>query len=146
MASENHPVENKPLKLLGIYMPIGPDEWADGRTAAADAPESIVKERLLEFLELNSDKAYTADELAKVYAREVAGDAIAGEDPATNQLDTPDRGAFQGVLGRLSETVFRRSGTVDSALRELETDGAVESKVVKTREGTRTYYRIRTNT
>jgi hypothetical protein len=95
-----------------------------------------VSERLLEFLELNRGKAYSADELAKVYAREVAGDAIAGEDPPESQLDTPEHTTFQRFLGRLSETVFRRSGTVDAALRELEAEGAIESKVVETGEGT----------
>jgi hypothetical protein len=124
-------------------MPIGPDEWEEGRTAAADGPGNAVSERLLEFLELNSGKAYTADELAKVYAREVAGDAIAGEDPSESQLDAPEHTTFQRFLGRLSETVFRRSGTVDAALRELEAEGAIESKVVETGEGTRTYYRVR---
>ena len=123
-------------------MPIGPDEWREGRTAAADDPSSAVRERLLEFLELNRGKAYTADELAKVYAREVAGDAIAGEDPAENQLDAPDHTTFQRFLGRLSETVFRRSGTVDAALRELEAEGVIESKEVETADGTRTYYRV----
>ncbi|MFC7227715.1 hypothetical protein N0B31_09900 [Salinirubellus salinus] len=124
-------------------MPIGPDEWETGRTAAADDSGSAVKDRLHEFLELNRGKAYTADELAKVYAREIAGDAIAGEDPAKNQLDAPDHTTFQRFLGRLSETVFRRSGTVDAALRELEAEGAIESKVVETSDGTRTYYRVR---
>jgi len=124
-------------------MPIGPNEWDAGRAEAADAPGSAVKERLLEFLELNRGKAYTADELAKVYAREIAGNAIAGENPGENQLDAPDHTTFQRFLGRLSETVFRRSGTVDAALRELEAEGAIESKVVETNDGTRTYYRVR---
>lgn len=124
-------------------MPIGPEEWDAGRTEHAGQFDSTVRERLLEFLELNPGKAYTADELAKVYAREVAGDAIAGEDPAENQLDAPDHTTFQRFLGRLSETVFRRSGTVDAALRELEAEGAIESKVVETSDGTRTYYRVR---
>jgi hypothetical protein len=124
-------------------MPIGPDEWEAGRTAAADTSGSAVQERLLEFLELNRGKAYTADELAKVYAREVAGDAIAGEDPTGNHLDAPEHTTFQRFLGRLSETVFRRSGTVDAALQELEAEGAIESKVVETADGTRTYYRVR---
>lgn len=123
-------------------MPIGPDEWEAGQTERADATGSAVKERMLEFLELNRGKAYTADELAKVYAREVAGNAIAGEDPAENQLDAPEHTTFQRFLGRLSETVFRRSGTVDAALRELEAEGAIESKVVETNDGTRTYYRV----
>jgi hypothetical protein len=79
-------------------MPIGPDEWASGRTDAAADPDSAVKERLLEFLELNPEKAYTADELAKVYAREVAGDAIAGEDPSENKPAAPDPGMFERFL------------------------------------------------
>lgn len=123
-------------------MPIGPDEWDAGRTDAADEADSAVKERLLEFLELNAGKGYTADELAKVYAREIAGDAIAGEDPGGRQLDAPDHSAFQRFLGRVSETVFRRSGSIKTALEELESDDAIESKVVEASDGTRTYYRV----
>ena len=124
-------------------MPIGPDEWASGRTDAADEPDSAVEERLLEFLELNPEKADTADELAKVYAREVAGDAIAGEDPSEKKPAAPDHGMFERFLGRLSETVFRRSGRVKSALEELESDGYVESKTIERADGRHTYYRIR---
>jgi len=124
-------------------MPIGPDEWASGRTDAAADPDSAVKERLLEFLELNPEKAYTADELAKVYAREVAGDAIAGEDPSENKPAAPDPGMFERFLGRLNETVFRRSGSVKSALEELESEGHVESKTIERADGKHTYYRIR---
>jgi hypothetical protein len=124
-------------------MPIGPDEWASGRTEAADDPASGVEERLLEFLELNPGKAYTADELAKAYAREVAGDAIAGEDPAGNGPAAPDHGMFERFLGRLNETVFRRSGRVKSALEELESAGYVESKTIERADGESTYYRIR---
>jgi hypothetical protein len=124
-------------------MPIGPDEWDSGRTDAAAEPDSAVKERLLEFLELNPGKAYTADELAKVYAREVAGDAIAGEDPSENKPAAPDHGMFERFLGRLNETVFRRSGRVKSALEELESEGHVESKTIERGDGRHTYYRIR---
>lgn len=124
-------------------MPIGPDEWVSGRTDAVDEPESAVKERLLEFLELNPGKAYTADELAKVYAREVAGDAIAGEDPTENGPASPDHGMFERFLGRLNETVFRRSGRVQSALEELESQGYVESKAIERADGEHVYYRIR---
>lgn len=124
-------------------MPIGPDEWASGRTDAAGEPDSAVKERLLEFLELNPDKAYTADELAKVYAREVAGDAVAGEGPSGSKPAAPDHGMFERFLGRLNETVFRRSGRVKSALDELESEGRVESKTIERADGEHTYYRIR---
>jgi hypothetical protein len=100
-------------------MPIGPDEWEAGRTDAAGEPGSAVQERLLEFLELNAGKAYTADELAKVYAREIAGDAIAGEDPTGRSPAAPEHTAIARVLGRVSETVFRRSGSIGNALEEL---------------------------
>ncbi|MFC6940873.1 hypothetical protein ACFQE8_13035 [Salinirubellus sp. GCM10025818] len=124
-------------------MPIGPDEWTSGRTDAEVEPDSAVKERLLEFLELNPEKAYTADELAKVYAREVAGDAIAGEDPSENKPAAPDHGMFERFLGRLNETVFRRSGRVKSALDELESEGYVESKTIERGDDSYTYYRVR---
>jgi hypothetical protein len=124
-------------------MPIGPDEWETGRTEAAHEPGSAVQERLLEFLELNAGKAYTADELAKVYAREVAGDAIAGEDPSERQPDAPEHTTWGRFLGRLSETVFRRSGAVKKALDELESEGLIESKTIEASDGERTYYRVR---
>lgn len=123
-------------------MPISEDEWEEGRTAAAERVDSNVKERLLEFLELNAGKAYTADELAGVYAREMAGDAIAGEDPDGPHLAAPDAGVLTRLLGRVGGTIFRRSGRVSRALDELAEDGHVQTRTVETIDGQRTYYRV----
>jgi hypothetical protein len=123
-------------------MPIDADEWAAGRTDKG-GEGGHVKEKLLEYLELNDTRAYTADELAKVYAREVAGDAVAGEDPEGISPDAPDEGGmFERFLSRVNRTVFRRSGDIREALAELEAEGRVESKTIETADGRRTYYRV----
>jgi hypothetical protein len=123
-------------------MPIDADEWDAGRTDEG-GEGGHVKEKLLEYLELNSGRAYTADELAKVYAREVAGDAVAGEDPSGASPDAPDDGGmFERFLSRVNRTVFRRSGDIREALEELEAEGRVESKTIETADGRRTYYRL----
>lgn len=102
-----------------------------------------MKEKLREYLELNDGRPYTADELAKVYAREVAGSAVAGEDPEGTSPDAPDDGGmFERFLSRVNRTVFRRSGDIREALAELEAEGRVESKTIETADGRRTYYRI----
>jgi hypothetical protein len=122
-------------------MPIDADEWAAGRTEKG-GEGSHVKEKLVEYLELNQGRAYTADELAKVYAREVAGDAVAGEAPDGKNPDAPNEGGmFERFLSRVNRTVFRRSGNIREALQELEAEGRVESKTIETADGRRTYYR-----
>lgn len=122
-------------------MPIDDEEWAAGRTETG-AEGGHVKEKLLEYLELNETRAYTADELAKVYAREVAGDAVTGKDPDGVGPDAPDDGGmFERFLSRVNRTVFRRSGDIREALDELEAEGRVESKTIETADGRRTYYR-----
>jgi hypothetical protein len=123
-------------------MPIDDEEWAAGRTETG-AEGGQVKEKLLEYLELNETRAYTADELAKVYAREVAGDAVTGKDPEGISPDAPDDGGmFERFLSRVNRTVFRRSGDIREALEELEAEGRVESKTIETADGRRTYYRV----
>ncbi|MFB6205359.1 MAG: hypothetical protein ABEJ05_02370 [Haloglomus sp.] len=125
-------------------MPIDADEWEIGRTDRG-GEDGHVKEKLLEYLELNANRAYTADELAKVYAREVAGDAVTGEDPDGISPDAPDEGGmFERFLSRVNRTVFRRSGNIREALQELEAEGRVESKTIETPDGKRTYYRAAT--
>lgn len=124
-------------------MPIGPDEWDSGQTDAAEEADETVKERLLEFLELNPQKAYTADELASVYAREAAGEVIAGEDPEGFHLAAPDPSPFARMLGRVGGLVLRRTGRVQAALDELVDEGRIETRTVDTVEGRRTYYRIK---
>lgn len=123
-------------------MPIGPEEWQDGRTEAAEEVDTTVKERLLEFLELNAGKAYTAEELASIYAREIAGEAIAGEDPNESHLATPDPGVFARVLGRVGGTLYRRSNRFQTALDELAEENQVQTKTIDTVNGERTYYRV----
>lgn len=123
-------------------MPIGPDEWESGRTEAAEHIDDTVKDRLLEFLELNAGKAYTADELASVYARAVAGEAIAGEDPDGPHLAAPDPSLFGSLVGRVGGRLLRRTGRIESALEELVEEGRVEIRTVETVEGRRTYYRV----
>jgi hypothetical protein len=123
-------------------MPIDADEWDAGRTEQG-GEDGHLKEKLLEYLELNAGRAYTADELAKVYAREVAGNAVAGEDPEGASPDAPDDGGmFERFLSRVNRTVFRRSGAIREALEELEAEGRVESKTIETADGRRTYYRV----
>lgn len=123
-------------------MPIGPEEWKSGRTEAAKEVDTTVKERLLEFLELNAGKGYTADELAAIYARELAGEAIAGEDPNESHLAAPDPGVFARVLGRVGGTLYRRSARFQTALDELAEENQVETKTIETVDGQRTYYRV----
>lgn len=123
-------------------MPIGPEEWKSGRTEAAEEVDTTVKERLLEFLELNAGKAYTADELATIYAREIAGEVIAGEDPNESHLAAPESGVFARVLGRVGGTLYRRSNRFQTALDELAEEDKVQTKTIDTVDGQRTYYRV----
>jgi len=90
-------------------MPIDDEEWAAGRTETG-AEGGHVKEKLLEYLELNETRAYTADELAKVYAREVAGDAVTGKDP---EGISPDDG--RAIYDRKKEL----NGDANDALKDL---------------------------
>ncbi|PSP98927.1 hypothetical protein BRC89_05935 [Halobacteriales archaeon QS_4_70_19] len=124
-------------------MPIDADEWEAGRTEEG-GEDTHVKEKLLEYLELNDTRAYTADELAKVYARDVAGDAVAGESPEGTSPDAPgESGMFERFLSRVNRTVFRRSGNISEALAELEAEGRIESRTIETPDGKRTYYRAK---
>ena len=87
-------------------MPIDDEEWAAGRTETG-AEGGHVKEKLLEYLELNETRAYTADELAKVYAREVAGDAVTGKDPEGISTEAPAHGVlFARFLTRAPTAIF----------------------------------------
>jgi hypothetical protein len=116
-------------------MTIGPDGWNAGRTEAVDDPRSAVTDRLLEFLELNRGKAHTAEELGGCARGRYPATPSPARTPPRASRTPPDHTTFQRFLGRISETVSRRSGTVDAALREPEAEGAIESKMVETVDG-----------
>lgn len=128
-------------------MPIGDDEWERGTTDRAErSADGYTKEKLLEYLELNDGEAYTAAELAKVYARRVAGEGVPGRDPGgVNIADYPgEPGVVGHLLGAIGEVVFTRSGRIETALEDLVAEGRIETKRIETANGERTYYRAST--
>lgn len=127
-------------------MPIGSDEWERGTTDRAERDQNgYTEEKLLEYLELNPEEAFTADELAKMYARDVAGEGTPGKNPdGVNVADYPnDPGVLTHLLSAIGELVFTRSGRIEGALRSLDEKGSIESKTIETTNGERTYYRAK---
>ncbi|PSP74673.1 hypothetical protein BRC86_05140 [Halobacteriales archaeon QS_3_64_16] len=128
-------------------MPIGTDEWTRGTTDRAEqSTDGYTKEKLLEYLELNADEAYTVAELATVYAQRVAGEGVPGRNPGGVHIsDYPgEPGVVGHLLGTIGEVVFARSGRIEAALEDLVAEGRVEARTIGTVNGEQTYYRAST--
>ena len=128
-------------------MPIGTDEWIRGTTDRAEqSTDGYTKEKLLEYLELNAEEAYTAAELATVYAQRVAGEGVPGRNPGGVRIaDYPgEPGVLGHLLGTIGEVVFARSGRIEAALEDLAAEGRIEARTIETTNGEQTYYRAST--
>jgi multidrug efflux pump subunit AcrA (membrane-fusion protein) len=128
-------------------MPIGTDEWIRGTTDRAEqSTDGYTKEKLLEYLELNAEEAYTAAELATVYAQRVAGEGVPGRNPGGVRIaDYPSEpGVLGHLLGTIGEVVFARSGRIEAALEDLAAEGRIEARTIETTNGEQTYYRAST--
>jgi hypothetical protein len=127
-------------------MPVSSDEWERGTSNWIDQErQGYTEEKLLEYLELNRDKGFTAEELAKIYARDIAGEGLPGGNPdGVNLADySDDPGVFSHLLSAIGEVVFTRSGRIKGALQNLEKKGLIESKAIETTSGEQTYYRTK---
>ena len=128
-------------------MPIGTDEWIRGTTDRAEqSTDGYTKEKLLEYLELNAEEAYTAAELATVYAQRVAGEGVPGRNPGGVRIaDYPgEPGVLGHLLGTIGEVVFARSDRIEAALEDLAAEGRIEARTIETTNGEQTYYRAST--
>ena len=100
-------------------MPIGSDEWKEGRT------QDTTETRILNFLQSNKEKAFTEYEI------------IEEINPLIPWALTED----WKTISKKFLVNFFKAYPINQALERLMEEGKVEAKEIETSEGKKTYYK-----
>ena len=104
------------LVVTPIIMPIDKDEWEKGRKKDTLRREDTLEAKIKRILDNNKTKAYSSSDITNIFYK-----------PKSKSIPN----FAKGVSIYLA---------VDSALKKLENNGLVKSKVIEQSDGTDMYY------